>query len=112
MGIVYLAHQHDPVYREVAIKVLKPGVETSEVLRRFETERQALALMEHPNIARFYCAGTSRLGRPYFVMEVVDGLPITAACDRHTCTLAELCIATSNLRTFLSYSAMSAWSQK
>jgi Tol biopolymer transport system component len=89
MGIVYLAHQHDPVYREVAIKVLKPGVETSEVLRRFETERQALALMEHPNIARFYCAGTSRLGRPYFVMEVVDGLPITAACDRHTCTLAE-----------------------
>jgi len=89
MGIVYLAEQNQPVHREVALKVLKAGLDTAAVLRRFDTERQALALMEHPNIAAFHDAGTSSRGRPYFVMEFVDGLPITTACDRHACTISE-----------------------
>src|SRR6266852_1623658 len=89
MGIVYLAEQTHPVRREVALKALKPGLDTSAILRRFETERQALALMEHPNIATLHDAGTSGKGRPYFVMEFVDGLPITAACDRHSCAISE-----------------------
>ncbi|MBV9268181.1 MAG: serine/threonine protein kinase, partial [Acidobacteriaceae bacterium] len=74
MGIVYLSEQTQPVHRELALKVLKAGLDTAAVLGRFDTERQALALMEHPNIARLYDAGTSRRGRPYFVMEFVDGL--------------------------------------
>ena len=89
MGIVYLAEQTQPVHREVALKVLRAGLDTAAVLARFETERQALALMEHPNIAHFYDAGTSARGRPYFVMEFVDGLPITTACDRHCCSIPE-----------------------
>jgi serine/threonine protein kinase len=89
MGMVYLAEQTEPVHREVALKVLKPGLETAAILRRFESERQALALMQHPNIATLYDAGTSAKGRPYFVMEYVDGLPITAACDRRRATIAE-----------------------
>jgi len=89
MGMVYLAEQTEPVRREVALKVLKPGLETAAILRRFESERQALALMQHPNIATLHDAGTSAKGRPYFVMEYVDGLPITAACDRRRSTIAE-----------------------
>ena len=89
MGIVYLAEQKYAVHREVALKVLKAGLDTAAVLGRFETERQALALMEHPNIARLYDAGMSRQGRPYFVMEFVDGLSITAACDQHGCSVSE-----------------------
>lgn len=89
MGIVYLAEQKQPVRREVAIKVLKVGLDTANVLRRFEAERQALAMMEHPNIARFYDAGASSRGRPYFAMEFVDGDPITAAADRRSCTIPE-----------------------
>lgn len=89
MGIVYLAEQNYAVHREVALKVLKAGLDTAAVLGRFETERQALALMEHPNIARLYDAGTSDRGRPYFVMEFVDGLPLTAACDQHGCSISE-----------------------
>jgi len=89
MGMVYLAEQTQPVHREVALKVLKAGLDTAAVLARFDTERQALALMEHPNIARFYEAGSSGRGRPYFVMEFVDGLPITAACDEHCCSIRE-----------------------
>jgi serine/threonine protein kinase/Tol biopolymer transport system component len=89
MGIVYLAEQHQPVHREVAVKVLKAGLDTTAVLRRFDTERQALALMQHPNIAVFHDAGTSSRGRPYFVMEFVDGLPITTACDGHACTITQ-----------------------
>jgi eukaryotic-like serine/threonine-protein kinase len=89
MGIVYLAEQTQPVHREVALKVLKPGIESTAILRRFESERQALALMQHPNIATLHDAGTSAKGRPYFVMEYVDGLPITAACDQRCSTIAE-----------------------
>src|SRR5207302_1855784 len=81
MGVVYLAEQTHPIHREVALKVLKSGLDTRTVLRRFETERQALARMDHPSIASIYDAGTSAMGRPYFVMEFVDGLPITTACD-------------------------------
>jgi serine/threonine protein kinase/tetratricopeptide (TPR) repeat protein len=82
MGVVYLAEQHEPVRRRVALKVIKPGMDTRQVIARFEAERQALALMEHPNIARVYDAGTTDSGRPYFVMELVHGLPITEHCDR------------------------------
>ena len=89
MGVVYLAEQTDPVHREVALKVLKPGLESASILRRFESERQTLAIMQHPNIATLHDAGTSAQGRPYFVMEYVDGLPITVACDRRRSTLAE-----------------------
>ena len=89
MGIVYLAEQTKPVHRELALKVLKTGLDTVAVLGRFETERQVLALMEHPNISRLYDAGTSGRGRPYFVMEFVDGLPITTACDRHHCSIRQ-----------------------
>ncbi|MGO4882191.1 MAG: protein kinase domain-containing protein [Bryobacteraceae bacterium] len=89
MGVVYLAGQTHPVHREVAVKVLKPGLESQAILRRFESERQTLALMSHPNIATLHDAGTSTKGRPYFVMEYVDGLPITAACDRLRYTIAQ-----------------------
>jgi serine/threonine protein kinase/Tol biopolymer transport system component len=103
MGIVYLAEQSGAVHREVAVKALKAGLDTTSVLRRFETERQALALMDHPNIATLYDAGTSDRGRPYFVMEFVEGEPITPACDRHACTIpqrlalfAKVCRATEH----------------
>lgn len=82
MGIVYVAEQSEPVRRKVALKIIKPGMDTREVIRRFEVERQALALMEHPNIARVLDAGTTDVGRPYFVMELVRGLPITDYCDQ------------------------------
>ena len=88
-GIVYLADQTRPVKRRVALKVLKPGVDTRQVLARFEAERQALAIMEHPNIATAFDAGTTDKGRPYFAMEVVYGEPITDYCDRHRLTLDE-----------------------
>jgi serine/threonine protein kinase len=81
MGVVYLAQQLQPIRRDVAVKVIKPGMDSKEVITRFETERQALALMDHPNIARVFDAGTTSQGRPYFVMELVDGVPITRYCD-------------------------------
>jgi len=84
MGIVYLAQQEHPIRREVALKVVKPGMDSKRVIARFEAERQALALLDHPNIAHVYDAGTTDSGRPYFVMERVEGLPITEYCDRHT----------------------------
>jgi serine/threonine protein kinase len=83
MGIVYLAEQHEPVRRRVALKVLKSGEAGSQVLARFASESQALALMDHPNIARIYDAGTTANGRPYFAMEYVPGIPITDYCDRN-----------------------------
>jgi eukaryotic-like serine/threonine-protein kinase len=89
MGIVYLAEQQGALRREVALKALKPGLDTDAVLRRFETERKALALMQHPAIATLYDAGASTRGRPYFVMEFVEGEPITAACDRSRATIVE-----------------------
>ncbi len=83
MGTVYLAEQREPIRRLVALKVVKLGMDTSQVLARFAHERQALALMEHPNIARILDAGATPKGRPYFVMEYIDGAPITQYCDNH-----------------------------
>jgi Tol biopolymer transport system component/serine/threonine protein kinase len=89
MGIVYLAEQQGALRREVALKALKPGLDTTAILRRFETERATLAMMNHPAIATLYDAGASSRGRPYFVMELVDGEPITVACDRSRATIKE-----------------------
>src|SRR5262249_16215930 len=77
MGTVYMAEQIHPVQRIVALKLIKPGMDSRQVIARFEAERQALALMDHPNIARVLDAGTTEHGRPYFVMELVKGVPIT-----------------------------------
>lgn len=81
MGVVYMAEQTHPVSRRVALKIVKPGMDSKEVLARFEAERQALALMDHPNIARVLDVGTTDAGLPYFVMELVKGIPITTYCD-------------------------------
>src|SRR5436190_8360957 len=82
MGVVYVAEQTEPVRRRVALKIIKPGMDTKQVIARFEAERQALAMMDHPNIARVLDAGTTEAGRPYFVMELVRGMPITEYCDK------------------------------
>jgi serine/threonine protein kinase len=84
-GVVFMAEQIEPVQRKVALKVIKAGMDTREVIARFEAERQALALMDHPNIARVLDGGATASGRPYFVMELVRGAPITEYCDQ--CTL-------------------------
>ena len=81
MGVVFVAEQERPVKRRVALKVIKPGMDTNQVIARFEAERQALAMMDHPNIAKVLDAGTTDAGRPYFVMELVKGVPITDYCD-------------------------------
>jgi eukaryotic-like serine/threonine-protein kinase len=83
MGTVYLAEQREPIRRSVALKVVKLGMDTSQVLARFANERQALAMMDHPNIARIFDAGATSKGRPYFVMEYIEGVPITEYCDRN-----------------------------
>jgi serine/threonine protein kinase len=83
MGIVYKAEQIKPVMRTVALKIIKLGMDTNQVMARFETERQALAVMDHPNIAKVYDAGATDTGRPYFIMELVRGIPITEYCDKH-----------------------------
>lgn len=85
-GVVYMAQQIKPVSRRVALKIIKPGMDSREVIARFEAERQALALMEHPNIAKVIDAGTTADGRPYFVMELVKGVPITEFCDENRLT--------------------------
>jgi serine/threonine protein kinase len=82
MGVVFMAEQTQPVRRKVALKVLKPGMDTRQVIARFEAERQALALMDHPNIAHIFDGGETASGRPYFVMELVRGIPITDFCDQ------------------------------
>jgi WD40 repeat protein len=82
-GVVYMAQQEQPVRRRVALKVIKLGMDTKEVIARFEAERQALALMDHPNIAKVFEAGATETGRPYFVMELVKGVPITRYCDEN-----------------------------
>src|SRR5215472_17169039 len=81
MGAVYLAEQLEPIRRRVALKVVKLGMDTAQVLARFHNERQALAMMDHPNIAQIFDAGSTTKGRPYFVMEYIDGTPITQYCD-------------------------------
>jgi serine/threonine protein kinase len=85
-GVVYMAEQEAPVRRRVALKIIKPGMDTKNVIARFEAERQALALMDHPNIAKVFDAGATEAGRPYFVMELVRGVKITEYCDQHSLT--------------------------
>ncbi len=89
MGIVYLAEQIKPVRRRVALKIIKPGMDSKQVIARFEAERQALALLDHPNVAHVYDAGTTEAGRPYFAMEYVQGIPITEHCDHQKLTIEE-----------------------
>ena len=86
MGVVYMAEQTEPIERRVALKIIKPGMDSRQVIARFEAERQALAMMDHPNIARALEAGMTDSGRPYFVMELVKGVPITEYCDEHQLT--------------------------
>ncbi len=81
--MVYVAEQEEPVRRRVALKVIKLGMDTRQVVARFEAERQALALMDHPNIAKVLDAGATETGRPYFVMELVRGIRITDYCDQN-----------------------------
>ena len=88
-GVVFMAEQQRPVRRRVALKVIKPGMDTRQVIARFEAERQALALMEHPNIARVLDAGATESGRPYFVMELVRGIPLSEFCDQNRLTVGE-----------------------
>jgi serine/threonine protein kinase/tetratricopeptide (TPR) repeat protein len=89
MGVVYVAEQTKPVRRKVALKIIKPGMDTKQVIARFEAERQALAMMDHPNIAKVHDAGATESGRPYFVMELVRGIPITDYCDREHLSIPE-----------------------
>ena len=89
MGEVWEAEQEKPVRRKVALKLIKLGMDTKQVVARFESERQALALMNHPNIARVFDAGATEQGRPYFAMEHVKGESITTYCDRHRLTTRE-----------------------
>ncbi len=88
-GVVYMAEQLEPVRRRVALKVIKLGMDTKSVIARFEAERQALALMDHPNIAKVFDAGATETGRPYFVMELVRGIKITDYCDQHNLSTEE-----------------------
>jgi serine/threonine protein kinase len=88
-GTVWMAEQQEPVRRRVALKLLKLGMDTREVMGRFEAERQALAMMDHPHIARVFDGGTTETGRPFFVMELVRGAPITEFCDTHHLTTRE-----------------------
>ncbi len=89
MGSVWMAQQTEPVKRLVAVKLIKAGMDSRQVIARFEAERQALALMDHPNIARVLDAGATSAGRPYFVMDLVKGVPITRYCDEHRLTPRE-----------------------
>ena len=87
--MVFMAEQTRPMRRKVALKVLKPGMDTRQVVARFEAERQALAIMDHPNIAKVHDGGQTGSGRPYFVMELVKGVPITDYCDDNHLTPRE-----------------------
>jgi probable HAF family extracellular repeat protein len=89
MGVVYVAEQSRPMRRMVALKIIKPGMDTRQVIARFETERQALAMMDHPNIAKVFDGGSTDSGRPYFVMELVRGIPITDYCDREQLSISK-----------------------
>lgn len=89
MGAVYHAQQREPIRRDVALKIIKPGMDSKQVIARFESERQALAVMDHPNVAHVLDAGTTAAGLPYFVMELVDGVPITCYCDSKSLTVRE-----------------------
>jgi eukaryotic-like serine/threonine-protein kinase len=106
MGVVYMAEQLEPVKRRVALKIIKPGMDTRQVIARFEAERQALAVMDHPNIARVIDAGATASGGPYFVMELVRGIPITQYCDENNLPVrkrlalfASVCLAIQHAHT-------------
>jgi len=88
-GVVYMAEQEEPIRRRVALKIIKPGMDTKQVIARFESERQALAMMDHPNIAKVLDAGATVSGRPYFVMELVKGVPLTDYCDANRLSTRE-----------------------
>ncbi|HXA45096.1 MAG TPA: serine/threonine-protein kinase, partial [Candidatus Angelobacter sp.] len=88
-GVVFMAKQQEPVRRQVALKIIKPGMDSKSVIARFEAERQALALMNHPNIAKVLDAGATESGRPYFVMELIHGVKITEYCDQNSLTTGE-----------------------
>src|SRR5262249_14410619 len=88
-GSVWMATQREPVTRKVALKIIKLGMDTRQVIARFEAERQALALMDHPNIAKALDAGETETGRPYFVMELCSGLSITDYCDKHNFSIPD-----------------------
>jgi serine/threonine protein kinase/tetratricopeptide (TPR) repeat protein len=88
-GVAYLAEQSAPIKRQVALKVIKPGMDTKAVIARFEVERQALAMMDHPNVAKVFDAGTTRIGHPYFVMELIRGVRITDYCNQSRFTVRE-----------------------
>ena len=88
-GLVFVAEQQQPVRRKVALKIIKPGMDSRDIIARFEAERQALALMDHPNIAKVFDAGATESGRPYFVMELVKGIPIVEYCDQQQLTTSE-----------------------
>ena len=88
-GAVYMAEQEEPIRRRVALKIIKLGMDTKQVIARFEAERQALAMMDHPNIARVLDAGATDSGRPYFVMELVTGVSVIKYCDTNKLTTAE-----------------------
>jgi tetratricopeptide (TPR) repeat protein len=89
MGVVFMAEQLEPIQRTVALKIIKPGMDSRQVIARFEAERQAVAMMDHPNIAKVLDAGTTKSGRPYFVMELVKGVPITQFCDEKQLSLRQ-----------------------
>ena len=89
MGIVYHALQVQPIRRDVALKIIKPGMDSKQIIARFEGERQALAVMDHPNIARVFDTGTTEKGLPYFAMELVEGIPVTRYCDSKRLTIRQ-----------------------
>jgi len=89
MAVVYMAEQQEPIHRKVALKIIKLGMDTRQVIARFEAERQALAMMDHPNMARVFDAGATETGRPYFVMELVEGASITEYCDANSLSTKE-----------------------
>jgi serine/threonine protein kinase/Tfp pilus assembly protein PilF len=89
LGVVFMAEQEEPVRRRVALKIIKPGMDTQSVIARFEAERQALALMDHPNVAKILDGGVTEDGRPYFVMDLIQGLPVTQFCDEANLTAAQ-----------------------
>ena len=95
-SIVYLAEQDIPVRRRIALKVIKPGMDTKQVIARFKAELQALALLDHPNIAPVFDAGTTESGLPYFVMENIKGEPITEHCDRYKLSIEERDLLVTN----------------
>jgi serine/threonine protein kinase/WD40 repeat protein len=88
-GVVFMAEQEEPVHRRVALKIIKPGMDTKSVIARFEAERQALALMDHPNIAKVFDAGATESGRPFFVMELIRGIKVTDYCDQNSLSTPE-----------------------